>query len=206
MSRILRQISPVVPYIAVAIGLYGLGSAWLAIFSYHLGMLLVVLAGKSARNDHKTNCSVSGWWYASAAVFALGGVALYVLWPYALPGSSLVRERLGSFGITGHIWPYFAVYFCLANSLIEEIFWRGYLRDDCCRPTLHDFAFAGYHALVLMAFTSSVWALLTLFICVFAAWLWRMMRAATGSLLVPVITHLIADAGIVLAVHFRVFA
>lgn len=202
----MRRISPFIPYIAVAIGLYGLGSAWLAIISYHVGMLMVVLADKRLTSNYQSKKGRLRWWYASVVVFALGGIALYMLWPYALPGSDLVRERLGSCGITKHIWPYFAIYFCLVNSLIEEIFWRGYLMDDSRRPTLHDFAFAGYHALVLMAFADVLWTLPVFFVCVFAAWLWRLMRATTGSITFPIITHFVADVGIAMAVYFRVFA
>lgn len=200
-----RRLSPLIPYMAVAVGLYGLGSAWLAIFAYHAGMLLVVLLGRSARGGHGVKGGVRGWWYASVVVYALGGIALYVLWPFILPAGSNVALRLGSLGVTRQIWPYFAVYFCCANSLIEELFWRGHLRDDSRRVTVNDFAFAGYHALVLVAFTGLIWAVPVFLACAFAAWLWRMMRASTGSLVMPLITHFVADLGIVAAVHLRLF-
>ncbi len=102
--------------------------------------------------------------------------------------------------------PWFALYFCCVNGPVEELFWRGYLGQDSRRPTLRDAAFGGYHALVLLAFAGVIWAVPVFVGCLFAGWLWRMMRAATGGLALPVVTHLIADAGIVAAVHLRVFA
>lgn len=200
-----RALSPLIPYAAVAIGMYCFGSAWLAMISYHVGMLLVALIGKG-RDRATGKRGVPGWWLFCSVVYAFGGIALYVLWPYAFSDSAAIVARLGSFGITRHVWPYFAVYFCCVNSLSEELYWRGYLRDDASGPTAHDFAFAGYHALVFLAFAGVAWALLVFAACAFAGWLWRRMRAATGSLAMPVITHIIADLGIVAAVNLRLFA
>lgn len=206
MRRCLRQISPLIPYVSVALGLYAFGSAWLAIVSYHIGMLAVVLASKAPLGSHWVRSERLGWWPTTTSVFALGGVAIYALWPYTLPSCDLVRHGLGCLGITRQMWPFFAVYFCLVNSLIEEIFWRGYLRNDSRLPITNDLAFAGYHGVVLLFFASAVWVPLAILVCFLVAWLWRVMRAATGSLVLPIITHLIADVGIAMAVYFRVFA
>lgn len=204
MSRSLKRASPLIPYVAVAIGLYCLGSAWVAIVSYHVAMLALVVRGRGLEDRPSEKRAMSGWWYLSSAVFALGGVALYVLWPHAFADSSAVAGRLASLGLGSRVWPYFAVYFCCANSLAEELFWRGYLRQDCRRPVANDFAFAGYHALVLVAFAGPVWAVPVFVGCAFAGWLWRMMRSASGSIAIPVLTHFAADLSIVIAVQLRI--
>jgi len=200
-----RQLSPLIPYAAVFLGVYCLHSAWIALISYHAAMLAIVLLGRrsgaAAEKRRLWSC-----WILTAALYAAGGIALYAIWPYVWPHGGFARARLADFGINAHNWPYFAAYFCCVNSVIEELFWRGYLGQDCRRPTLRDAAFAGYHSLVLAAVAGIIWNVPVFVGCAFAGWLWRMMRAGTGSLLLPVLTHLIADLGIVAAVHLRVFA
>ncbi len=145
-------------------------------------------------------------WLLSAIMFVAVGPVFYMLWPLAFGDGGVIADKLGSFGITRQIWPMFALYiFRCANVLVEETFWRGWLFQDSRRPTLRDAAFAGYHSLVLLAFGGALWAAPVFAGCLFAGWLWRMMRTATGGLGLPVLTHLIADAGIVTAVHLRVF-
>jgi len=41
--------------------------------------------------------------------------------------------------------------------------------------------------------------------CAFGAWLWRMLRQVSGSLMIPVLAHIAADISIVTAVYLRLF-
>ncbi len=204
MKRPLKPLTPLIPYVAVAIGLYWFSSAWIAIVSYHLGMLLAVCMGRDSRR--KRVGRTSAWWYLSTIIFAMGGVIFYFLWPCIFHETAAIAARLQSFGIDSKLWPVFAIYFCCVNSLIEELFWRGYLQQDRRGLVLNDCAFGGYHAMVIAAFAGPIWCVPVFVACVFAGWLWRMMRQTTGSVIVPVLTHLVADATIVAAVHLRVFA
>lgn len=201
----LKPLTPLIPYIAVVIGVYCLSSAWVAIISYHVGMLLAVAIEGNRHERVRTKRRLSGWGLLSCLIFASGGIALYVLWPYAFGGSD-IGARLASLGVGRSVWPYFAVYFCCVNSVVEELFWRGYLGDDRRSLTLNDAAFAGYHALVLAAFAGVIWCVPAFLGCIVAGWLWRMMRTASGSLLVPMLTHLFADASIIAAVHLRIYS
>ena len=204
MNQTIKRISPAIPYVAVLIGMYGFGSAWAAIGGYHVGMLAAMLIGRRRSEQTEPRRQVSPLIWLSALVFAGGGLVFYLIWPYAIPGGETIA-RLQAFGISRQVWPFFAVYFCAVNSAIEEFFWRGYLRDDSRSLCAGDLYFAGYHALVLPAFASPVWSIPVLAACVFAGWLWRLLRSTTGGMAVPVVTHLAADISIVLAVHYRVF-
>lgn len=205
MRHSFKPFTPLIPYIAVAIGLYGLSSAWVAIVSYHIGMLVTVIVGKNAKHElMKRRTSV--WWYLSAIILSLGGVILFLLWPYAFFDADGTTARLHSVGIDRRTWPFFVAYFCSVHPILEELFWRGCLMQDKPLVTVHNCAFGGYHAFVIAAFAAPVWCVPVFAACVFAGWLWRMMREATGSSLLPILTHFAADASIVGAVHFRLFA
>lgn len=206
MRSVPGYISLCVPYIAVGTGMYLLGSAWAAMISYHAAMLFFAFFFGNKAYFGKERNIFSGWWYLSAIVFAAGGAIFYIVWPYVCPSSACVSASLNDFGINRGNWLYLAVYFCVINSLIEELFWRGYLGSDKKRLRIEDVAFGGYHSLVFIAFADILWALPVLAACAFAGWLWRMARAATGSLVVPILTHLCADISIVMAVHYRLYA
>lgn len=204
MKSLLRTLSPFIPYVAVVVGLYGFHSAWGAIVAYHLlAAATVALGGATSSGRAGTGHRTPVVWL-SVLVFACCGVALYVVWPYAI-NSDVALARLQTYGLTRLTWPYFAVYFCVMNTTLEEYFWRGYLHDDSPRLRANDLLFGGYHAVVLLAFAGPVWTLPVFAACAFAGWLWRRLKTLTGSLAFPIATHLMADVGIVLAVHYRLF-
>jgi len=204
LKSTIRYVSPAIPYAAVLVGMYGFGSAWAAIGGYHAGMLAAMVIGKSRAESAQEQRSARPILYLSTVIFAAGGLVFYLLWPYIINTPETV-SRLQAFGIGGQIWPYFAVYFCLVNSATEEFFWRGYLGDDRKGLCANDLFFAGYHALVLLAFTGAIWTVPVFAACAFAGWLWRRLRAMSGGMALPVLTHVAADLSIVLAVHFRLF-
>ncbi|MCE5200704.1 CPBP family intramembrane metalloprotease [bacterium] len=185
--------------------MYGYHSAWAALGLYHAGMLAAILALWNRKPaERKVNARLL-WLPLAACVFSLGGVAMYFLWPCMSHNGSTIANRLADFGVSRHTWPYLAVYFSVVNSTIEEFFWRGCLMSVTLKPVGNDLLFGGYHSLVLLAFASPIWAVPVFCACAFAGWLWRMLRIATGGLLFPIITHVIADVSIVIAVHLRAF-
>jgi membrane protease YdiL (CAAX protease family) len=194
-------VGPLIPYISVILFLYGTKNAWAALLGYHAGALLfMTLSNKPA----KVKQSVNNLWIPPIAViYSLGGIIFYFLWPY-LDGQE-IGHKLTHYGINAHSWPYIAVYFCFINAVVEEHLWRNYLGSDNLLPTLNDFLFAGYHALVLLAFTKAIWAIPVIVACAFAGWLWRVIKLKSGGMLIPIITHIIADVSIAAAVHFRLF-
>lgn len=201
----MRRLAPLIPYIAVAISLYGLRSAWAALGIYHVGILITLFLLPDQGPLAKRRPIRRVWIAPVVCLFAVGGVAIYVLWPHLSLGSALV-DRLAAFGVTKHTWPLLAIYFCIVNSTLEEFFWRGRLMFHSVRPVGSDFLFAGYHAFVLLAFAEPIWTVPVFVAVVFAGWLWRMLRLATGSLVIPIVTHIIADVSIAVAVQLRAFA
>lgn len=200
-----NRIAPFIPYLAVALGMYAASSAWAALGLYHAGIVLVLARGRGSGRSSLKSRFRPRWLPVIVSVFAMGGVFLYLLWPLLGRDGSLIADRLAVLGVTRRTWPLLAVYFCLVNATLEELFWRGRLGSDTRLITTNDMLFAGYHAFVLIAFASPFWAVPVFIACTFAGWLWRYLRSLSGGMLLPVLTHIAADVSIVVAVQLRAF-
>ena len=87
-------------------------------------------------------------------------------------------------------------YFGLVHPLFEQIHWAP-LREST--PLAH-LAFAGYHMLVLYSLLTVPWLALCFVVLVAASWLWQRMVRESGSLLLPIASHVAADLGIIIVV------
>lgn len=196
----LPMAAAVVPYVAVAAGLYALGSAWAAILLYHLG-IVVVLSITGWRPPLQR--AQSGWrWFAlpAAAAAALAGAGLYLLWPYIDATGAGLDARLREFGLGGTSLLLFAAYYSTVHPVLEELFWRG--GGSAGRrpaPDWRDVAFAGYHVPVLWFFVGPVWVVLTFVVLAAASWLWRLAAYRFGGIGVPLVSHAAADLSIMVA-------
>ena len=90
------------------------------------------------------------------------------------------------------------------NPVLEEWYWRGVLGSPSRMPTPNDAAFAGYHVLVLAVFVPWPWALAVAVVLVGAAWLWRQLVARHGGLVIPVVTHAVADLSVIVTAELIV--
>lgn len=163
---------------------------------YHALMVIVFLIG---RNGFPVRMLFQGrgWkWPLAAGLLGLGGGALlYLLWPLlALPIS--LDTYIQAVGLTRDSFPWFMVYFIAINPFVEELYWRGWLGSDLKRPVLNDLFFAGYHPLVLAGAVEPVWLLVILIFITAGAWLWRQLDRYNGGLRISVISHLSADAAV----------
>jgi hypothetical protein len=184
------------PYLAVAIGMYIFKNAWLTILLYHSGMVLFI-AADSQRPAFRS--ILKGWnttWAWIIPASAAGGVAIYFLWPemHKLPDLS---GLLSSYGLTGWKWTLFLGYYSIIHPPLEQFFWRGYLGNPSRNLRVEDIAFGFYHFFTMICFVDGFWALLSCLILIGSAWMWRQMVQKTGGLLIPALSHLIADASII---------
>ncbi len=202
-SKISSWLLPLIAYVSMVLGLYVFHSAWAAFGFYHGLILVVMLSDKNRSYWHEL---ITGWdWRvgAGAIVFGFGGgVVLYLLAPLAGIDSLMIGPVLSRLGLQGGSWLLFVFYHSLVNPWFEEVFWRGRLGCDHKRPVLNDVFFAGYHILVLVLFLDWIWILLAAVILTLAGWLWRQMRQQRQGLLLPVISHMSADASIMAVVYW----
>jgi hypothetical protein len=197
-----KQIAaPLVPYITVGIGLLVFHNAWIAIISYHLCMILILLlagTGRPLRDFFKTtNVRVS---LTAIGLGAAGGTLLYLLWPLlAVPVDiSLYLENIG---LTQFSWPLFLAYHILVNPWIEEYYWRGYLGSDLKRIVINDLFFSGYHILILAGKMDLLWLIACFIILSGTAWFWRQATRLSQGLLSSTASHLAADLTVMLAIY-----
>ena len=200
MRRAASILGAAIPYVSVAVGLYVARSAWVAILLYHFGIVVAITATGwrsrllRARSGWRAGASV-----VAVATTAMGGLALYVLWPLADATPSGLRQALSEFGLEGVSWTAFALYYATIHPFLEELFWRAGDSGAVDKPGWRDAAFAGYHALVLRFFVGPVWVVVIIVVLLLASWTWRVVERRFGGLGVPLISHASASAGIVAA-------
>ena len=199
----MKWLTPVLPYLAVGVGLLWFHNAFLALLGFHFAIILSLLAARSTVPLKMLFQSKNIRWVV-LSVLACGssGISLYFLWPYFGVIDDLPWQ-IESFGLTPSTWPLFIAYFALVNPLLEEYFWRGYLGSPTRGLYPSDFWYAGFHGLVLMGKVQTGVVLYSLGVLVFAGWLWRQLARADGGLLAPLLGHMAADFTILMAVYQR---
>jgi membrane protease YdiL (CAAX protease family) len=196
--------APLIPYLAVAIGLYWNRSAWIAIFGYHLGMMAMVLL-MSPRISVNRLCQTNNRFipFVTAAIGAGSGILLFILWPLlGVPAGT--GDYLVSIGLTRAAMPIFMGYYVLVNPFLEEYYWRGFLGGSGDRWIgLNDLLFAGYHVPVLAGKMSLAWLVIIFVILAATAWGWRRLNRLSDGLLPSTLSHTAADFTIISAIYLR---
>jgi len=197
-----KIIAPAIPYITVSTGLLIFHNAWVAILSYHLCMVAVLLlSGTEISLTQVLRCR-KYWIPVITALFgAGGGILLYLIWPLlSIPDD--INLYIRSVGLTENTWPVFLVYFILINPFIEEYYWRGFLSSETRRITVNDALFSGYHLIVLAGYVKPVWLFAVFCGLTIGAWFWRQMNRLNGGLLASIVSHLAADVTVILTIYF----
>ena len=199
----MKWLTPLLPYLAVAIGLFWIHHAFWALLSFHAAILLALLLGRSAVPVRILFQSRDlRWVILSILLCGSSGISLYFLWSYFGVSNDLSAQVEG-FGLTSSIWPLFIAYFVLVNPLFEEYFWRGYLGSPTRSLYPSDFFYAGFHGLILIGKMPVSAVLFSLIVLVLAGWFWRQLARANGGLLAPLLGHLAADLSILMAIYLR---
>ena len=200
-SMKLKTFAPLMAYLAVAIGLFWVHSAWAASLGFHAGLLLMLAIEKPKvplvslfRGRHFPTL------LGCVALSVSSGLILFFARSY-LELSPNLSADLASIGLTSAAWPAFIAYFALVNPWIEEYFWRGYLNEPSRLPAPVDFAYAGYHLLILYGKTSWPWIVISFLVLAAVAWLWRQVSRKTKGLLIASLSHMAADFSILFAVY-----
>jgi hypothetical protein len=197
----LKPIAPMMAYVTVAIGLFWVHSAWVALLGFQAGLLLILLIEKPRIPIVTLFKGVHFITLLGCMILCVSsGLTLFFAWSY-LDIAPNLSDDLASIGLTSATWPGFITYFVLVNPWIEEYFWRGYLNDTSHIPAPVDFSFAGYHLLILYGKTSWTWMAISFLVLAAVAWLWRRVSRKNNGLLIASLSHMTADFSILMAVY-----
>ncbi len=201
----IKSIAPIVPYISIFIGIYIFTNAWIAILLYHFGIVLFLILDR--KRDLLKNI-LSGWnppvIVISILVFALSGPVIFLFWPYMNLGQIDLKISLINLSLHGLSFYLFVLYFSLIQPLMEELFWRSYLGSNLKYPSWQDFAFGGYHILVLIMFIKLPWVILSFLVLCIVAWIWRRATNHFGGVVVPLLSHAAGDMSIIVVINILV--
>ena len=201
----LKLISALVPYAAVLAGLYVLKNAWVAIGLYHFGIAAFLIAG-DRKNLLKKVCA--GW----NSVMAIAAVVMslmifpiiFFFWGHMQLEPMPLNSTLVNFGLHGTSWFFFMIYFSTVQPFLEELYWRGYLECNHKYLSWPDFAFVGYHILVLAWFIKLPWLVIAFIVLTIAAYIWRYMASKLEGLAVPLLSHIVADINIIAVTYILI--
>jgi membrane protease YdiL (CAAX protease family) len=193
-----------VPYVTLGIGLFLLHNAWVALLSYHLGMLIILFFEKKPFSL-KLMCPNMNpkILIVNAVLGGAAGLLIYLLWPL-LGLSDNINLFIQSISLNTAIFPYFMAYFVLINPWLEEYYWRGYLGSNSKGIILHDLLFAGYHILILAGRLGIIWLVIAFIILFLTAWFWRQSGRWSQGLAASITSHFAADTSIILLIYFMV--
>jgi membrane protease YdiL (CAAX protease family) len=196
----MKWLTPILPYLAVAIGVFWFQHAFLALVGFHFAIILSLwLTGSSVPLEILYKSKNIRWIVLSILLCGSSGLSLYLL----LSSSAVIPDlprQMEALGLTRATWPVFITYFVLVNPLVEEYFWRGYLGSPTGHLSPSDFLYSGFHGLILLGKMQAGAIVYSLSVLVLAGWLWRQIARADGGLLAPVLGHMAADFTILIAV------
>lgn len=205
LSITLKVGGAILPYAGLLGGLFLLDSGWAAILGYHAAMCLVLtLANGWSGLRSVLEGARPVWMAVLAVIYGLGGVLIWILWPFIKLDGLELAAGLEAVGLSGGAWLAFIAYYSLVNPLLEEVYWRKLWGQDTRWPAASDFLYAGYHCFVLSLFVKWPWIVLAGSILVAAGWMWRQVARRTSGLAVPMVSHFVADASIIAAAYLLV--
>lgn len=180
------------PYLAVALFWCIWPNAWLAILTYHAQIL--AWNRPILREMHWPKHRVG---ILLAIPTALAGPMLYILLPVIT--RTELSTWLDSYHLSGSSLFLMIPYFGLIHPVLEQAHWHS-LREATAwsHPV-----FAGYHMIVLSSLLTLPWLMLCFGVLMGASFTWQLMAKRSGSVMLPAVSHILADLGVVVAAWAR---
>jgi len=144
-------------------------------------------------------------------LFCTSIFVFFVLLQKYVMNLSEIQAMLDSWNINKkHVIP-FMLTMVIANSLFEEIYWRGYIYkklESLVSITkvivVTSLFYASYHLITTINLFSLFYGILFTLVIFSVGLFWGYMRKKYNSIYFPVVSHLLADVGIML-IYFKYF-
>lgn len=191
------------PYAAMAVGWLWLRHPWITVALFHGGMALALGTNRGQWSPRRLALGLHAGWLA----IALLSTALFGWWLYHRQDRycPALLEHGASFGLAGPEVIFLAIYFCLANPLLEEAFWRGLFSSRRAFSLLPDLAYGGFHYLIFCPFVAWQDALMAALALAAAGSGWRLISHRLGGLAIPILWHGFGDFIVILVPYQAVY-
>jgi membrane protease YdiL (CAAX protease family) len=122
--------------------------------------------------------------------------------------SKRIYTLLSSWTFTIENTIFFSIYMVVGNSLLEEFFWRGYLyhkllkiRGVTFTILLTALFYSSYHVIITMKLYSFLISILFTIVVFAVGTIWGYLRYRLNSVYVTIISHFLADLGLIFTHH-----
>lgn len=178
------------PYLAVAVFWCIHPNAWLAILAYHAQVLFW-----SHNSFAKVSMPKPTRIVFMALPAAIAGPLFYILLPY------ITHTELSTWLEHYHLSPLSLIlmipYFGIVHPCLEQMHWNELRKATHLSHPL----FAGYHMIVLSTLLTLPWLVVCFGVLTISSFLWKQMEQKSESLGLAVISHVLADFGIILTAY-----
>jgi hypothetical protein len=199
------DLSVLLPYLAVLVGVFGFRSVWIALGIYYCGAVILI---SQRLGRHSLGLIRSGWSWKWAIVSIGLAMAIVVgagvLWDQVQRADVSLGELFTRYGLGGNSGIVFCAIAVLFNPALEELFWRGCFESNPHRPASGDIFFAGYHVLVLWMVARWSWVILFFAGLFLFAWLMRYLKNTLRGLGIVCFFHTMADLAIIVSILLMV--
>jgi len=200
------------PTIMIFIGLQMFESVIVAFLLFYGWLLAVPLLGHGIPRERlKATSKAVMLGVGSGLLFFLfiyGG--LYWLHIYLLDIDQL-RVLLLEWGFSGRGEIWLVLILLVANPILEEVYWRGYIYERLRRDGTAKYAilvtsafYTLYHLLSVIPIFEGLYGLIAVVPVFIAGIFWGYIREKTGSITAAIIGHVLSDMGIIFVYWFLV--
>jgi uncharacterized protein len=209
MKKILLLVGPT---LMIFIGLQMFESVIVTFLLFYGWLLAVPLLGRGIQRERfKVTGKALMLGVGSGLLFFLfiyGG--LYWLHIYLLDIDQL-RVLLLEWGFSGRGEIWLVLILLVANPILEEVYWRGYIYERLRRDGTAKYAilvtsafYTLYHLLSVIPIFEGLYGLIAVVPVFIAGIFWGYIREKTGSITAAIIGHVLSDMGIIFVYWFLV--
>lgn len=209
MKNAIRLIGPA---LMIFIGLHLFGNVVITFLLFYSWLFALPLFDKAfPRTSFKFNRHSTFIGIASGTlIFFIIFGGLQWLHIYLLDINAL-RVLLLEWGFSGQGEIGLMLVLLILNPIAEEIYWRGYMFEKLRKPgtasyaiAMTSFFYAFYHLLTVFPIFQGIFGIIAVLPVLIGGLIWGFMREKTGSISATIISHGLADLGIVCVYWFIV--